>query len=105
MILSHAHLDGTSTNKHFARYLYGTRPQDKINIIDIDAMWEKLVVAARGFYGIKHPSTVAVVSTKAFGCKPVSKFCEAVGTTPITGRFIPGSFTNSQVGGCTTRGC
>lgn len=97
LILSHAHLGGTSANKNFARYLYGTRPQDKINIVDIDAMWEKLVIAARAFCGIKHPSTIAVVSTKAFGRKPVAKFCEAVGATPITGRFIPGSFTNSQV--------
>ncbi|ADM11329.1 40S ribosomal protein SA [Encephalitozoon intestinalis ATCC 50506] len=97
LILSQAHLGGTSANKNFARYLYGTRPHDKISIIDINAMWEKLIIAARAFCGIKHPSSIAVVSTKTFGRKPVVKFCEAVGATPITGRFIPGSFTNSEV--------
>ncbi|CAD25232.1 40S RIBOSOMAL PROTEIN SA or P40 [Encephalitozoon cuniculi GB-M1] len=97
LIVSQSHLGGTSTNKSFARYLYGTRPRDRINIIDINATWEKLIIAARAFCGIKHPSSIAVVSTKTFGRKPVVKFCEAVGATPITGRFIPGSFTNSEV--------
>lgn len=97
LICSHGHLGGTSVNKSLSRYVFGTRAQENIKIIDINAMWEKFVVAARMFCSMSYPSDVVAVSTKTFGRKPVLKFCETVGATPITGRFIPGSFTNSEV--------
>lgn len=97
LVCSHGHLGGTSVNKNLSRYVFGTRPQENIKVIDINSMWEKFVIAARMFCSLSYPADVAVVSTKTFGRKPVIKFCEAVRATPITGRFIPGSFTNSEV--------
>lgn len=97
LVCSHGHLGGTSVNKNLARYVFGTRSHENIKVIDINAMWEKFIIAARMFCSMSYPSDIAVVSTKTFGRKPVIKFCEAVGATPITGRFIPGSFTNSEV--------
>ncbi|KAH9411651.1 hypothetical protein HK407_04g07590 [Ordospora pajunii] len=97
LICSHGHLGGATATKNFDRYIHGTRARDNIKIIDINAMWEKLIIAARVFCSLSYPSDVVVVSTKAFGRKPVMKFCEAVGATAITGRFVPGSFTNSVV--------
>ncbi|KAM0671945.1 ribosomal protein SA [Ordospora colligata] len=97
LIRSHGHLGGVKATENFDRYVYGTRERDNIKIIAINAMWEKLILAARVFCSLSYPSDVAVLSTKAFGRKPVMKFCQAVGATAITGRFVPGSFTNSVV--------
>jgi small subunit ribosomal protein SAe len=97
LLCTHGHLGGTKTNKDLERYVYGTRPKENVKIIDINTTWEKFVLAARAFCSINYPSDIAVVSSKIFGRRPVVKFCSAVGATPITGKFIPGSFTNPQV--------
>lgn len=59
-----------------------------------------MVLAARAFCSIPDVSSIVVVSNKAFGRKAVLKFCEATGATPITGRFIPGGFSNFEIPNC-----
>ncbi|ELQ76012.1 40S ribosomal protein SA (P40)/Laminin receptor 1 [Trachipleistophora hominis] len=91
------HLGGIQANIQMRDYIFGTRPGDKINIIDIQKMWDKMVLAARLFLSIKDTKSIMVVSNKDFGRKAVLKFCEATGATPITGRFIPGGFSNFEI--------
>lgn len=93
------HLGGNTSDINMRSYIYGIR-DDKINIIDLDLMWKKMVLAARAFCSIPDPKSVVVVSNKSFGRKAVLKFCEATGATAITGRFIPGGFSNFEIPNC-----
>ncbi|KAF7683743.1 40S ribosomal protein S0 [Astathelohania contejeani] len=100
MIIAYkCHLGGYRVNKFMKEYVYGVRPKDKVNILDINKMWNKLVLAARAFVSIEDPSAVLVISNKPFARRAVIKFCEMTGATPVTGRFIPGSFTNKEITG------
>lgn len=91
------HLGGVNASLRMRDYIFGTRPDDGINIINLQLSWEKMVLAARLFLSIKNPADIIVVSNKNFGRKAVLKFCEATGATPITGRFIPGGFSNFEI--------
>ncbi|MHA1229193.1 MAG: 30S ribosomal protein S2 [Candidatus Helarchaeota archaeon] len=62
-------------------------------VIDIRKTDYRLRVAAK-FIARFDPSKVIVVSSRRYGHKPVSKFCEITKTNPIVGRFIPGTLTN-----------
>ncbi|TBT97234.1 ribosomal protein S0 [Hamiltosporidium magnivora] len=93
------HLGGTNCTNYLRKYIFGQRPDDKIHVIDIPKMWKKLILAARMFVAVENPKNVIVVSNKNFGRRAVLKFCETTGATPITGRFIPGSFTNQEIKG------
>lgn len=97
LIVTNAHLGGTKVNKNFSRYVFEGRREDGVNIIDINSTWEKLVLAARLIASHPRREKIFAISTKIFGRKPVVKFSEVLGTNPLTGRFIPGSFTNTQV--------
>lgn len=91
------HLGGIQANIQMKDYIFGCRPEDRINVIDVQKMWDKMVLAARLFLSIKDTKSIVVVSNKDFGRKAVLKFCEATGATPVTGRFIPGGFSNFEI--------
>lgn len=93
------HLGGDTSDINMRQYIFGVR-EDKISVIDIDLMWKKMILAARAFLSIPDSKSVVVVSNKSFGRKAVLKFCEATGATPITGRFIPGGFSNFEIPNC-----
>lgn len=97
LLKSHSHLGGMSCTSSMKKYVYGRR-KDKIHVFDIKKTWEKLNIAAR-LIATHHPASIFVVSTKTFGRKAVLKFCEFIGATPVTGRFIPGSFSNYEIKG------
>ncbi|KAG0439925.1 40S ribosomal protein S0 [Dictyocoela muelleri] len=97
LLKSHSHLGGMSCTSLMKKYVYGRR-KDKIHIFDIKKTWEKINIAARLIATIQ-PESIFVISTKTFGRKAVLKFCEFIGATPITGRFIPGSFSNYEIKG------
>lgn len=99
LLLCKCHLGGNATDINMRRYIFDKR-NDNINIIDLDSMWNKMVFAARVFVSIPDPSSIVVVSNKEFGRKAVLKFCEATGATPITGRFVPGGFSNFEIPNC-----
>lgn len=97
IIAAHGQLGGTKANENMKKYIFGARKPENIYVLDIDKMWKKFVYAAQAFCSITYTSDIVVVSGKEFGRKPVLKFCELTGATPITGRFIPGSFTNYDI--------
>ncbi|KAK7808060.1 hypothetical protein U0070_000061 [Myodes glareolus] len=87
------HLGGTNLDFQMEQYIY-KRKSDGIYIINLKRTWEKLLLAARAIVAIENPADVSVISSRDTGQRAVLKFAAATGTTPIAGRFTPGTFTN-----------
>merc|ERR1739848_289958 len=62
--------------------------------IHLGKTWEKLMVAARAIVAIENPEDIMVVSQRPYGSRAVLKFSHYVGSTPIAGRWTPGTLTN-----------
>jgi len=75
------------------RYVW-KRNQNGFYIINLAKTWEKLVLAARVIVAIENPADVCVISGRPWGQRAVLKFAQYTGATAISGRFIPGTFTN-----------
>lgn len=73
--------------------------------------WEKLVLAARIIAAIENPADICVISNGNLGQvihnyvillmvlfpifqRAILKFSKYVGSSPVAGRFTPGTFTN-----------
>lgn len=70
-----------------------------IYIINLKKTWEKLLLAARAIAAIENPADICVISARPYGQRAVLKFASSTGSTPVAGRFTPGTFTNQiQVG-------
>ncbi|MBZ3887973.1 40S ribosomal protein SA [Sciurus carolinensis] len=87
------HLGGTNLDFQMEQLIY-KRKSGGIYIINLKRIWEKLLLAAHAIVAIKNPADVLVTSSKNTGQRSVLKFAAATGTTPIAGRFTPGTFTN-----------
>ena len=96
MILSTGIRVGTPVKtKSMSRYIVRANPEG-LYILDISKTLYKIDVAAK-FIGRTNIAKVAITSAREYGKKPVEKFCEATGATPILGRFMPGTFTNPSL--------
>jgi small subunit ribosomal protein S2 len=96
MILSTGIRVGTPVKtKSMSRYIVRANPEG-LYILDISKTLYRIDVAAK-FIGRTNISKVAVTSAREYGKKPVEKFCDATGATPILGRFMPGTFTNPSL--------
>ncbi|KAG9257700.1 40S ribosomal protein S0 [Emericellopsis atlantica] len=93
LLASQAHLGSKNLQVHMEPYLWKTR-QDGVNVINIGKTWEKIVLAARIIVSIENPADVCVISARPYGQRAVLKFAAHTGSSPIAGRFTPGSFTN-----------
>jgi len=78
--------------KAMARFVQSTR-SDGLHVIDIGKTLARIETAGR-FISKFELSRVVVYSLREYGRTPVEKFCELTGATPLTGRFMPGTFTN-----------
>ena len=65
-----------------------------IYIINLKKTWEKILLAARAIAAIENPADICVISARPYGQRAVLKFAAATGSTPVAGRFTPGTFTN-----------
>src|SRR5687768_4469138 len=96
MILSTGIRVGTPVKtKSMSRYIVRANPEG-LYILDISKTLYRIDVAAK-FIGRTTISKVAITSAREYGKKPVEKFCEATGATPLLGRFMPGTFTNPSL--------
>ncbi len=77
------------------KFVYRVRP-DGIYIFDIRKVDERIRVAAK-FLARFPPDKIVAVSVRQYGQKPVQKFCTYVGCKAITGRILPGTFTNPML--------
>ena len=78
--------------KAMAHFVSRTTP-DGLHYIDISKTLARIETAAR-FISRADISKVVVYSAREYAKTPVEKFCELTGAIPITGRFMPGTFTN-----------
>lgn len=87
------HLGAANVDCQMEQYVYKRKP-DGVYIINLRRTWEKLLLAARAIAAIENPADVCVISARPYGQRAVLKFASATGSTPIAGRFTPGTFTN-----------
>lgn len=78
--------------KYMEPFVLRTR-SDGLHIIDMNKSMERIETAAR-FIARAELKRVVVYSSRDYGKTPVEKFCELTGAVSITGRFMPGTFTN-----------
>jgi small subunit ribosomal protein S2 len=84
---------GTRINtKDMVAFIYRVRP-DGLFVLNVEKTDDRIRTAAK-FLSFFDPSKVIVVSTRMYGTTPVTKFCEVTFTHPVTGRFLPGLFSN-----------
>lgn len=75
-----------------APFIYKVRP-DGLSILDINKTDLRIRVAAKLISSFQSNSVVAA-SARLYGQVPVQKFAVITGAVSITGRFVPGTFTN-----------
>ena len=87
------HLGCTNLDFQMEQCIY-RRKSFGIYTINLKRSWEKLLLAAPAIVAIKNPADVSVISSRNTGQRAMLKSAAAMGATPITGRFSPGTFTN-----------
>lgn len=93
ILVAGAHLGSQNLDHQMAQYVY-KRTKAGVYLFNVRKMWDKLVLAARVIASIENPADICVISARQIGQRGVLKFAKYTGTTPIAGRFTPGSFTN-----------
>ena len=78
--------------KYMRQFVYKILP-DGFYLLDVAKIDERLRIAAK-FLSKFEPEKMAVVSVRLYGQKPARMMCERVGCKTITGRVVPGVFTN-----------
>ncbi|MEM3436929.1 MAG: 30S ribosomal protein S2 [Nitrososphaerales archaeon] len=78
--------------KDMEKFISRTRP-DGLRIIDLDKILSRIDIAAKAI-ARSDIKRIVVCSAKEYGKTPVEMFCSLTGAIPITGRFMPGTFTN-----------
>ena len=73
-------------------FIYRVRG-DGLFVLDLKKTDERIRVTAK-FLARFEPTKIAVAAARLYAREPVMKFCEIVGATPITGRFVPGMLLN-----------
>ncbi|MEK0324630.1 MAG: 30S ribosomal protein S2 [Nitrosopumilus sp.] len=79
--------------KSMERFILRTR-SDGLHVIDVAQTLSRIEVAGK-FIASSDISRVVVYSSREYGKTPVERFCELTGSIPITGRFMPGTFTHT----------
>jgi small subunit ribosomal protein S2 len=73
---------------------FTTRPRpDGLHLIDYSKTLHRIDVAGK-FIAFAGAANTVVYASKDYGRVPVEKFCEVTGAISVTGRFMPGTFTN-----------
>ncbi len=91
------HIGTSSGMQSMEPFIYRVR-SDGLFVLDVRRTDERIKVAAK-FLSRYDPSQIAVCSVRTYAITPVKRFCKMVGARSITGRFIPGTFTNASLKG------
>ncbi len=78
--------------KSMAQFIQKTR-SDGLHVIDVGKTLSRIEVAGK-FLARFDMSNVVVYSAREYAKTPVQKFCMITGAVPLTGRFMPGTFSN-----------
>ncbi|MFX0052011.1 MAG: 30S ribosomal protein S2 [Candidatus Hodarchaeota archaeon] len=91
------HIGTSSGMKSMDWAIYRTR-NDGLYVLDVHKTDERIRIAAK-FLARQDMNRVVACSVRAYGIYPVEMFSKVTGAKPITGRFIPGIFTNPSIEG------
>lgn len=86
------HIGTRIKTKDMEAFIYRVRP-DGLFVLDVKKTDERIRMAAK-FLAKFDPLKIIAVSTRLYGISPVKKFCEVTYAHPVTGRFLPGLFSN-----------
>lgn len=76
------------------RFIFKVR-KDGLKVFDIQTIDERIKIAAK--FLSRFPSEkIVAVSRKLYGHEPARQFAESIKGKSITGRFVPGTFTNTK---------
>ncbi len=89
------HIGTRIKSKDMMPFIYRVRP-DGLYVLDVKKIDERIRLAAK-FISRYPPTKVVAVSSRQYGWQPVEKFCSIIGGRAVTGRFIPGTFTNPRL--------
>ncbi|MET1101439.1 MAG: 30S ribosomal protein S2 [Pyrodictiaceae archaeon] len=89
------HIGTHICTKYMRKFVYRVRP-DGLYVFDIKKIDERIRIAAK-FIANYNPEKIVAVSVRQYGQRPVQKFCTYVGCRPLTGRILPGTFTNPSL--------
>ena len=78
--------------KSMAQFIQKTR-SDGLHVIDVGKTLSRIEVAGKCLARFDM-SNVVVYSAREYAKTPVQKFCMITGAVPLTGRFMPGTFSN-----------
>ena len=88
------HIGTRYKTKGMKKYIYNQR-RDGLKVLAIETISDK-VKAASKLLAQYEPEEIVVVGRRVFASKAITKFCDVTGCTAKTGRFIPGTFTNTD---------
>ncbi len=86
------HIGTRMKTKDMSKFIYRVRP-DGLFVLDIKKTDERVRIAGK-FLSRFDPSRIVVVAARLYSRLPAEKFSELIGATAVTGRFIPGTFSN-----------
>ncbi|UXI16304.1 myosin heavy chain protein [Sarcoptes scabiei] len=95
MLAANIHIGTNNLDFQMENYVYKRRA-DGVHLINIRKTWEKILLAARAIVAIEDSKDVYVISSRQYGQRAVLKFAAVTDSTPIAGRFTPGTFTNQS---------
>ena len=78
--------------KSMAQFVSRTQANG-LHVIDVSKTLSRIDIAAK-FIARSEIGRVVVYSAREYAKTPIEKFCEATGAVALTGRFMPGTFTN-----------
>ena len=94
---SGVHIGTSSGMLPMAPYIYRVR-NDGLFVLDVRKTDERIRTAAK-FIARQDPSEIVVASVRTYGVYPVLRFAQTINAVSITGRFVPGTFTNPSLQG------
>ena len=91
------HIGTSSGMDSMKPFIYRVR-SDGLYVLDVRKTDERIRTVAK-LLARQEPESIAVCSVRTYGQYPAERFCSTIGATCLTGRFIPGTFTNPNLGG------
>lgn len=87
-----SHIGTVFKHGDMMRFIFKKR-KDGLYVLDVENI-DKRILAAAQFLAQFPADKVVVVARRLYAQTPAKKFAELLGSVAVTGRFIPGTFTN-----------
>jgi small subunit ribosomal protein S2 len=95
---SGVHIGTSSGLSSMAPYIYRVR-NDGLYVLDVRKTDERIRVASKFIARFSDPKSICIASVRTYGMYPAIRFAQYLSAVALTGRFIPGTFTNPSLSG------